>query len=96
MRIEDVLNEREKVHGNFSINALYAQEFKQLARESINWRLCTDIQRESVDNILQKVARLLAGDNYYKDHWDDIQGYAKLASNEIEEIESHTESTTVS
>ncbi|WP_257617167.1 hypothetical protein [Campylobacter pinnipediorum] len=34
--------------------------------------------------IAHKIARILAGNPNYKDHWDDIAGYATLVSKELE------------
>jgi hypothetical protein len=36
-------------------------------------------QREALDYIAGKLARILSGQPGYADHWDDIAGYAKLA-----------------
>ena len=40
--------------------------------------------KEALDNIAQKIARIFAGNHNFPDHWIDIQGYAKLAQQEIE------------
>ena len=37
------------------------------------------VQRESLDMIATKIARLVCGDPNDRDSWLDIQGYAKLA-----------------
>lgn len=46
-------------------------------------------QREAVDNILMKIARIInnpiAGMNY-RDSWVDIQGYAELVLREIDKV----------
>lgn len=39
--------------------------------------------QQSIDTILDKIARILNGDPNYLDNWDDIQGYAKLISDRI-------------
>lgn len=39
-----------------------------------------DVQRESLSMIFHKIGRILAGDPNFRDHWDDIAGYAKLAA----------------
>lgn len=40
----------------------------------------TDVQRESIDLIATKLARICCGDPNHRDHWDDIAGYATLVS----------------
>lgn len=39
-----------------------------------------NIMSESLDMILHKIGRIIAGDPTHADHWDDIAGYAKLVS----------------
>jgi hypothetical protein len=43
----------------------------------------SDVQREAMHMIMLKIARIISGDNNTHDHWDDIAGYAKLASADI-------------
>ncbi len=37
--------------------------------------------------IAHKIGRIVSGNPNVQDHWDDIAGYAKLASNEIAKVE---------
>jgi hypothetical protein len=34
--------------------------------------------------IAMKIARILSGNSNFADHWEDIEGYARLVSNELE------------
>lgn len=43
----------------------------------------TDVEM-SLDMILVKIARIVAGNPLFHDHWHDIEGYARLISREIE------------
>jgi hypothetical protein len=43
-----------------------------------NWDVLKDTQREALELIAMKIARILSGDHNYRDHWDDIEGYAEL------------------
>jgi hypothetical protein len=45
-----------------------------------NWKTLTPVQREGLHMFLRKIGRILVGDPDFKDHWDDIGGYAKLVS----------------
>lgn len=75
-----LLNEREKTHGSFDDNARLMQELKQVARAMPGWNRLRDTHREALDMIFHKIGRAINGDPNFKDHWDDIAGYAKLCS----------------
>ena len=40
------------------------------------WMNLDTHQQESLEMILHKIARVIAGDANYDDHWRDISGYA--------------------
>jgi len=79
MSVEETLKERRSTHGDYKETALYSQCFKDLARSASSWSNMSAAQKESVDMILHKVARVICGNPDEPDHWVDIQGYAKLA-----------------
>ena len=81
----DLLKEREKTHGNFFYNSLYSQSLKMIMKSSKNWEGLSEFKKESLEMIVHKIGRILAGDSNVKDHWDDISGYALLVSNRIEQ-----------
>jgi len=80
---KDILKERQKTHGNFSDVAEMSQELKDYFRNKAYWYNLTNVQREALDNIAQKTARIFSGNPNFADHWVDIQGYAKLAEEEL-------------
>jgi sulfur carrier protein ThiS len=41
---------------------------------------------ESLDMIANKIARIVNGDPYYKDSWQDIAGYAQLIVNKLDKM----------
>jgi hypothetical protein len=84
MNTEAILAQRSKTHGDFHDNAAVSQALKKILRAQPGWELLTDIQREALDMNCSKVSRILSGQAHYTDHWDDIGGYARLASLEIE------------
>lgn len=85
MSTQDILNERQKTHGNFSDHADITQYLKSVLEKNPDLTKKLSVtQRESIEMIFHKIGRILAGNPNYKDHWDDIQGYAKLISNELE------------
>ena len=79
-----VLAEREATHGNFATTALIAQRFKDVSKSTPNWSgNLTDVQRETLEAIFTKIARILSGDPNHRDHWADIEGQARLASEQL-------------
>jgi len=79
-QIDNVLADRQTTHGNYADTSRTAQHLRQAMREGNNWAILTDMQRESLDMIAMKIARVLSGDPSHADHWDDITGYARLVS----------------
>lgn len=78
-----LLEERGKTHGNFSTQAFISQTLKEHVRSFkgfSGWHGLTCEQKEALDMILHKIARIIAGNHSFKDHWDDIAGYARLVA----------------
>ena len=71
------LAERHKTHGDFAEQSRIAQRFKEVLRSGTSWQNAAPNQREALDMIAHKMARVVTGDPRYSDHWHDIQGYAK-------------------
>jgi hypothetical protein len=80
---ENLVAQRGAVHGDFTDVSLYGRQLKGIAQGSKNWTKLTSTQKEGLDMILHKVARILAGDPNHHDHWDDIAGYATITSKRI-------------
>ena len=76
---DPLLVERQQTHGDFECNANISQELKELFVRR-GRRLDNPVHRESLDMIALKISRILSGHENYRDHWDDIAGYAKLAA----------------
>lgn len=77
-----VLTERKTTHGEFRDHARITQALKAVVRAEGGERL-SPIAAESIDMILHKIGRVLAGDPYFKDHWVDIAGYATLVADRV-------------
>jgi len=75
-----ILSEREKTHGNFSDVAAVSQQLKVAMSMSKNWLVLNHAQREALEYIATKMGRILSGDRNYRDHWEDIAGYAILGA----------------
>ena len=75
-----LLLERGKTHGDFRTTADNIQRIKNVMRDTGGWARLDQVQRECLDCIAIKVGRILSGDAGAADHWDDIAGYARLAT----------------
>jgi hypothetical protein len=86
MNTEELLIERGATHGSFADHARITQRLKEVihdenaARLSRNQQRLLETQLESLEMIVHKIGRILAGQSDFPDHWDDIAGYAKLCS----------------
>lgn len=81
--IADLLAERGKVHGDYAVHAQITQDVKEVLHGSPNWqfasrRRLSPMQKETLEMIAHKMARIMAGDPNEPDHWADIAGYAEL------------------
>lgn len=86
METSDLLHERGKTHGDYSDHATCTQDLKRCLSFWLNKRAergqpdLSDEAKESLDMILHKIGRIVAGQWDHPDHWDDIAGYAKLVN----------------
>ena len=82
-----LLNEREKTHGDaaktFNVGIRLVNVVANHARENNEALLAHDF---AIINILHKIARIICG-SYHEDHWNDIEGYARLGK-ELQENNS--------
>jgi hypothetical protein len=68
-------------HGDFADTAAIAQALKAVLAAA-SARLGA-VQREALDQIAVKIARICAGDPTCADHWRDLAGYAWLAGRDL-------------
>ena len=84
MNIKDLLKDRNETHGDWPTQSHAAQEIKgAIACNALHAPL-----QEALEMMAVKLSRIRCGDAYIKDHWDDIAGYATLASQWIAEKEA--------
>lgn len=74
---------RAQTHGSFACTAWIAQTFRDVYRHELGWARLSLVQREVLDAIAIKLARILSGDPNFADHYVDIAGYCELALREI-------------
>ena len=93
--VEATLAQRGSRYGDFTDHAAICQELKEVMTgctkvnpekplERIHgWNLLSSVQRQALEVIADKIARILSGDPNYDDNWHDIQGYAKLVEDRL-------------
>jgi hypothetical protein len=86
--LDNLLAEREKTHGDFRDHAYISQFLKENMRRMAAWHNLSECQRESLEMIAHKIARIISGNPSFKDHWDDIAGYATLISKQLDDARS--------
>lgn len=76
--VNETLEQRGATHGDFAVNAEISQQLRA-ALHLGNYVDLHPVQREALDMICHKMARICSGNPDEKDHWHDIAGYATLA-----------------
>lgn len=82
MSVSKTLNQRKKTHGNFAEHAKISQDLKDIMRPHFD--NLSSAQKEALDMIQHKIARILNGNPNYADHWHDIAGYAQLVEKDCD------------
>jgi hypothetical protein len=85
MSVQETLDERGSRYGDFSRHAIIAQNLQFAMREGTNWNRLDAAKRQALTVIADKIARILNGDPEYADNWHDIQGYARLVEERLEQ-----------
>lgn len=83
VNVAQTLKDRKNTHGEFADHAMIAQRLKLVLTYGPRFKELNDMQRESLDMICHKIARIVAGNPDHKDHWHDIAGYATLVEERI-------------
>lgn len=89
--VEATLAQRGSRYGDFTDHAALCQSLKNTAQTFIPsnyttsspWEELTPVQKQALEVIFDKIARILTGDPNYDDNWHDIQGYAKLVEDRL-------------
>lgn len=81
--INTTLEERGKRYGKFVDHAAISQDLKRVMKDQESWFNLADDQKEALEMVMHKVARILNGDPDYDDSWHDIAGYATLVAERL-------------
>jgi hypothetical protein len=75
--MDDLLEQRRQTHGNFTDVASVAQATKDIWRAGAGWKTLSPVQREGLEMIAHKIARIICGNPNHLDHYIDVVGYAQ-------------------
>ena len=83
--------DRDHQHGGMEAVGAVAQQMKSAMRTGgNNWHRLTPGEREALDMICHKIARILSGaDPHDHQHWEDVAGYAQAV------MRGQSQSTTI-
>ena len=76
--VQSILEQRGSRYGSFSDLAILSQDLKGTMRASPGWKKLTASQKEALEMVQHKIARMLNGDPTYEDNAVDIVGYSTL------------------
>ena len=93
-KLDELLAQRAARYGTFEGTAHTAQALKRVMHDAPGWVLLTDTQREGLEMIQMKVARMLNGDPTYLDNIVDICGSAELVREAMTEARRSATSNT--
>ena len=79
--------ERQKTHGNFAENALISQNLKNVFHSLPGWQNLNNEQKEAVEMMCMKFSRIFSGKSDERQHWEDVEGYAHLATESCDTID---------
>lgn len=83
--LTETLAERGARYGKFEDHAVIAQGLKDQMWATEGWSRLAPDQRQALEVIQDKVARILNGDPDYTDNWHDIAGYSRLVEDRLNE-----------
>jgi hypothetical protein len=86
--INKTLAERGERYGAFRDHAAIAQDLKDAMWHRDGWSRLAPDQKQALEVIADKVARILNGDPNYTDNWHDIIGYARLVETRLQEAQA--------
>lgn len=81
--VDEILSAREKTHGDFEVGSYLSQTLKDFMREAPNWPKLDMDQKECLDMVAHKIARILCGNPNEADHFLDGAGYFTLVANRL-------------
>lgn len=84
-QLKEILSERQATHGSFETHSKIAQGLKRVVAEGVSYNKLTDIQKEGLEMVLHKIARIVNGNPNTREHWIDGAGYCTLVADSCTE-----------
>jgi hypothetical protein len=82
--VDVILDERAATYGSFEDVAETAQSIKDILYGTTGLPKIRSDQREALDMISSKIARIVNGNPNHRDSWIDIAGYATLVADRLQ------------
>lgn len=80
---QELTAERQSTHGDYDEMSAAVMAQMAVFTKSKNWEILPDGVKTYFLNVAQKNARILTGNPLEPDHFDDVSGYAHLASKTV-------------
>lgn len=93
MTINNTLAARQNTHGDFETGALISQAISDALHSGVSWGGLSAAQKEALEMIAHKLARIVNGDPLFVDSVRDIIGYATLIYDVLMQTEGATDVT---
>jgi hypothetical protein len=87
VEIGQILEERGTRYGEFEDQSFLSQSLKDIMRHG-GWDRLGDDQKEALEMMAVKMARILNGNPDHIDSWHDIAGYALLVVDRLERCQN--------
>lgn len=78
--IGNILDERGETHGDYLETSALCQAIRRELRNHALHKFLDAGMAEALDEISLKMARIVIGNPWKAEHWNDIQGYARLVT----------------
>lgn len=75
-----VSEDRNETHGDPHVQFPIAQLLKSVCRSGRQWEHLDPVLKENIEIICTKLSRIVEGNPFHRDHYDDIAGYAGIAA----------------
>ena len=82
--VKNILDERGEIYGEFLPLADVTQAIKRAYVRGDRWRHLAADQKEALELIATKVARIVSKSPDHTDSWADIAGYATLVAERLD------------
>lgn len=82
--LNDILEQRAEKYGDFNELADIDMALKEVIFNNKNVEDLPNYMKVALIMITHKVARIVNGNSFHKDHWNDIAGYAMLVARNLD------------